>query len=364
MEAPLCEAFAVGDFSPWARQLFNEWQSEGLLSLSFEPNLSKFCHQANGSSETRIVLVENSPKSQVSVAQLRASNQSLLILWIGQTFQKEDLAWALEQRVYGILENPSFLSKHCQQLFSKVQLAQENTNRLNLLLQSLKGLILQTDTSSYDQHFISELKTGIKKVEHLSQQNELLHPDHSHSENPSPLPLAKSQTLGDVFLIMTDLERTGTLWIKGDQAGQDGKVEFIQGKIAFAETGTVKHLKAIYRMFCWKNPRFLFHRVEALEFKNPTIAIPLNDLIREGQAQASRFEKIKKEIPPSSLKLDFVPQSITASTALTSQDFHALVQLIELKYVSDVLEYSAHWDIELYESLINLRKSGYIRVAA
>ena len=208
------------------------------------------------------------------------------------------------------------------------------------------------------------MKVGLSKVERLSEQNDFLKSEPPLDSDTSALPIAKSQTLADVLSIMADLERTGTLWIKGSQSGQDGKIDFIQGKIALAETGSVKQLKAIYRMFFWENSKFLFHRKQTIESSEPLISIGMGQIIKEGHLQLEKYLKLKKDVPPLNLKLDFVPQTIQSSTSLTPEEFHALVQVVEFHYVADILDYSEHWDIELYESLIGLRKSGYIRVAS
>lgn len=363
MEAPLCEAVALGEFSPWARQLFNEWQSEGVVRLSFEPNVSKFCHQSGNSGNSRIVILENSSQSHLVVAQLRASHQSLLILWMGQKFLKEDLAIAVQHRVYGLLENPSVSDKQSLGLFVKAQSAKDKNNQSRLLIHSLKGLLLQNETSGTDKSLVSEMKAGLSKVENLAAGNEFFQPQSSNENETSSLPIAKSQTLSEVLLVMADLERTGTLWVNGSQPGQEGKIDFLQGTLASAEAGSVTQLKAIYRMFLWPNPRFLFNHKHTIEPAEPLIPSDLLRLVKEGEAQISRFQRIAKDIPPSSLKLDFVAQSINSATALTPQEFHALIQVAEFHYVTDILDYSPRWDIELFESLINLRRSGYINVA-
>lgn len=364
MEAPLCEAMAVGEFSPWARQLFNEWQSEGIIRLSFEPSITKSMHSGSRPGETRIVILENSSQSHLALAQLRASNQPLLIILMGQKFLIEDLKWAMEHKVYGILENPNVSDKNALNLFQKAQNTLDRKHQNQLLIQSLKNLILQTEPTASDEGLIAEMKVGLSKVERLSDQNELFKSDYPTEGETSSLPLAKSQTLADVLSIMGDLERTGTLWIKGSQANQEGKIDFIQGKVAFAETGSVTQLKAVYRMFSWESPRFLFHRKPTIESTKPLIPLDIPHMVKEGQMQFEKYQKIKKDIPPLHLKLDFVPQTINSSTSLSPEEFHALVQVVEFHYVADILDYSDHWDVELFESLINLRRSGYINVTS
>jgi hypothetical protein len=231
-------------------------------------------------------------------------------------------------------------------------------NQLNHLVQSLKGLVLQSESKTTDQELVTEMKTGLGKVE------KLIHQSNSNSGS-SILPLAQSQGLGNVLLTLSELERTGTLWVRGAHRGQEGKIDFLQGKITFAETGSVQQLKAIYRMFSWDTPRFLFNRKapEAYE-SGQLIPLEMSLLVQEGEKQAQRYKKIQKQIPPLELKVDFVAQSLNAKTALSPNDFHTLIQVVEYHYVSDVLDYSEKWDVDLFEGLISLKKSGHIKVMA
>jgi hypothetical protein len=356
MQGSLCEVIALGEFSSWAKQLLNHWQSEDLIQISFEGSIASFCNRAPSSQKVQIVMMENGPASKTGISLLRSSPHDLLIVWMGQSFTKEDCSFALENKLFGLMENPQLSDKKAQDLLVRAAEMRSQKNQLTHLIQSLKGLVLQSDSKNTDQELVSEMKTGLGKVEKLVHQSNV----HSGS---SILPLAQSQGLGDVLLTLSELERTGTLWIRGAQSGQEGKVDFLQGKITFAETGSVQQLKAIYRMFSWDTPRFLFNRKAPEAYENgQLIPLEMGLLVQEGEKQAQRYKRIQKQIPPLELKVDFVAQSLTVKTALSPNDFHTLVQVVEYHFVSDILDYSEKWDVDLYEGLISLKKSGHIKV--
>jgi len=283
---------------------------------------------------------------------------------MGEGFSKEDLALAIKNRVFGVFENPTRFDKHIQHIFQKSEAHCNNINQLNLLLQNLRSLFIQVESDIKDSDLASEIKTGLSKIGKLSEFDEFFTPEATPDSTPgSAMPLAKSQTLGEVLLTIAELERTGTLWVRGPKPNQEGKIDFIQGKITSAESGSVQQLKAIYRMFLWEGARFLFNRknVEDCETK-ALIPIEMQLLVREGEQHFKRFEQIQKEIPPLHLELDIEPNSIQVNTQVSPVDFHALVQVVEYHHLTDVLDYSPLWDIDVFEGLIRLRKSGHIKV--
>lgn len=364
MQAPLYQAYAIGDFSPWAKQVLNEWQSDNLVRLTYNPNIESFCSTAVTSEKSALVVLENSPKSRKDIVQVRGSEQNVLILWVGKSFTKEDLAFALEQRVYAILENPSLSEREVQKSLFRADGARAKRDQLRHLFQSLKSILLQTEPDEKSKSLVAEIKAAIGRIEKLSQSNEFFQLETRKEGNEtSLLPLHKSQGLGDALLTISELERTGTLWIRGSQTDQEGKIDFIQGKITVAETGAVSQLKAIYRMFLWDGVRFLFNRKNPEDTETTEIInLEMKALVTEGEQQRARFQMIKKELPPIHLKLDIEPRSLTTSLALSPIDFSTLTQVVDFNFVSDILDYSKNWDVDLFEGLIRLRKTGVIKI--
>jgi len=364
MQTPLYRAYAIGDFSPWAKQILNEWQSDNLLHLTYNPSVEQFCNQSLTSEKSLLVLLENSPKSHLDIAQVRASEQNVLILWVGKSFSRDDLAFALEHRVYAILENPSLSEKEVQKSLFRAEGARAKRDQLRHLFQSLKSILLQTEPDEKNRSLLAEIKAAVTRIEKLSQSNEFFHLEPRKQDNEkSLLPLHQSQGLGDALLTISELERTGTLWVRGSQNDQEGKIDFIQGKITVAEAGAVNQLKAIYRMFLWDGVRFLFNRKNPEDTEtNEIISLEMKSLVAEGEEQRTRFQMIKKELPPIHLKLDIEPRSLTTSLALSPIDFSTLTQVVDFNFVSDILDYSKNWDVDLFEGLIRLKKNGVIKI--
>jgi hypothetical protein len=75
------------------------------------------------------------------------------------------------------------------------------------------------------------------------------------------------------------------------------------------------------------------------------------------------YTKIRREIPPLSLKLNLDVSSVHTGTALAPNDFSTLSSVVECRKVGHVLNYNSLPDVEIYQSLIELKRAQLIRVA-
>lgn len=366
MQGATCEIVALGEWSPWARQLLNFWQQEDFINLSFENQVSTFCQPASPLPHyPQIVILENDRQSKQTISFLKSSNRDVLILWLGQNFTSEDLAFALENHVYACLQDPTNNEKEVLNLFSRAAAACNLRKQAFHILGSLRQLIVQEEAQNSQSPFTAELKSGLARIQKTMLPNELFQGRVATDKESSSLPLAQSQDLGDTLLTLSEFQRTGTLWIRGTLPHQEGKIDFLQGKITQAEAGVARQLKAIYRMFLWNDCRFLFSR------KNPEdcpadkmISIEMDLIVHEGEAHKRRFKDIERLVPPHNLKVDLIPTALQTSSSLKPHEFYALIQAVEYHQVSDLLDYTERWDIDLYEGLISLKKSGFLKVIA
>ncbi|MFM8268854.1 MAG: hypothetical protein ACKN9V_01590, partial [Pseudomonadota bacterium] len=156
MQSPLCEVVALGEFTSWAKQLLNDWQSEDFIRLSFESSIASFCNKTPQSKNVQLVLLENNPASRSGISLLKASSHELFIIWMGRSFTKDDLAFALENKVYGVMEDPKASEKKTYNLLTEAASFRSEKNQLAHLIHSLKGLLLQSETKTGDSELISE----------------------------------------------------------------------------------------------------------------------------------------------------------------------------------------------------------------
>ncbi len=159
-------------------------------------------------------------------------------------------------------------------------------------------------------------------------------------------------------------QKTGTLTIRGAGLNEEASFEFIQGRLVAALCDAVNHEKAVWRVFLWDRVRSLFTPKNAEECEvEEKMAIGLDELIFAGSHQKERFEKIRQDIPPLTLELGVVLKALRPmATEISSRDFPVLASVVEWKTVDKILDYNPLPDVDIYESLVRLRRNQVLRV--
>lgn len=365
MKVPLLKTVAVGEFSSWARNFLNVIEEKEIIELQMEPSIDQFCRSLVPAIRPAVVLIENNPEAKKGIQKICSTGKPLYIIWVGKSFSKEDLTFAFDQRVYCLFESIQAPEK---EVISKLRnLAQlvESDAQFQQILRAMKSILLQTEAELPNIPMVHELRTAVKKLENHGLKNELNHLSSQKSASSQENIFQKNQSLGDAIIIINELERTGTLSVRGSTAENEGKIEFIQGKITMASAGGSEGIKAILRMFLWDSCRMLFFRKDPREAViNKHIDLDIMHLSKLGSVYKDKFEKLRKEIPAPNMKLEFDPAALDTSTALTSNEFSTLSSVVEYGTVATIVDFNPLPDVEVYESLISLRKNRLIKKAA
>lgn len=362
MKVPCCKVHCVGEVTSWGKQFLGELQAQNVIEATFSSTQD---FMATGSTSISAVLafVENTPESKKSIAKMRAGMKSFFFVWYGRGFTKEDYQFAVEMRAYAVLEHARAEDPKVLEIIAK---AAENVDagvQFEQIIHSLKALLLEDESSEELKPIVTELKTAITKLEKSGLKNEMAGVRGSAS-GEGATPFHKAQGFSDALITVSELERTGALWIKADLPGNEGHVEFIQGKIVSAVSGESRGLKAIYRMFLWDQPKFLFTRRDPEECNvEEQLSMSMKAICERGAELRTRYERIRREIPPLELKIELEPSSLHVGTKLNPDDFSTLASVVEFGKVSQVIDNNKLPDVLLLEGLIRLKKQNMIRVA-
>lgn len=355
----------LGETSPAGKQWLRALEEQSILEVHAAPDQASIFEDFDSVGDVPVVILENIGNCRNEIMALRKSGYPNYILWFGANFTKQDCEFALEQRVYAVFEKPETEDPKVVGTLKRIQFNKTRSSHFNNLVHSLKTLLVQI-TASEEQHpLFMELKAATAKLEDLEGQNEFSFSGVGQARKfESPVIANSQEDLGDAIESMEDLERTGALWIRGGEVGQEGRIEFLQGKIVLAEAGEATGLKAIYRMFLWQTPKFLFARELANEvpFDAESTKYPI-DLITQGRRFRHAYDSIKEELPPSDLKLEMNAPRINDHLELNGNDFKVLSSVVEFGTVSEIVDYNPLPDSEIYQSLINLRKLDLLQVS-
>lgn len=364
MNVPVCRVHCVGEVTAWGRQFLGALESIHLIEVSYE-SVQEFISGLSAPLQPVIIVVENTQEARKSIEKLRASGRHFFLVWFGKGFSKEDYVFGLEARAYGILEHARPDDKKVHECFRRAATNLDVVEQYDQLLHSLKALLLQTENDESTKAFMHEVRAAVQKLETCGLYNEL----HAGKADPRArvdgyTPFHKTQDFGDALTTVGDLERTGTLFVRGQLPGQEGKIDFIQGKVILAQTGDVHGVKAIYRMFLWDEPRFLFSRKDPNDCQvDEPMKESLKHIRHEGERLRRRFEDIRRELPPPDLHLGLEPSSLHTGCRLDAAEFSTLATVVEFGKVSQVIDYNEFPDVVVYECLIRLKKQNIIRVA-
>lgn len=364
MVVPCCRVHSVGEVSAWAAQFLGALQSANVIEVRSEPSVDVFSKGQNTANEMVIAFIENSPESRRWIQTIRERGRRCFLVWYGRGFTKEDLHFALDQRVYRVIENARAEDKALVADIRKVAAAAEIQMESEQLIHSIKSTLLQDTEQEKGSGMVDEIKSAVTKLERGVANNEFQARMSSPSVADPKLPFYKEQEFGDALGTVHDLERTGVLSVRGQLPGQEGRVEFLQGKIVGAVTGQVRGLKAIYRMFLWDEPRFVFGKMDPDDLVvEEHLTLGMKYIRAEGESLRTRFNLIRRELPPGEIKLELEPNALHGGVRLPPDEFSTLSSVVEFGSVGRVIDYNPLPDVAIYEALIQLKRNQMIRVA-
>jgi hypothetical protein len=355
--------YSLGDLSTWAESIMQAYESASSEQITRCPDLQTLQAAALSTGGIPVVLVENAFGSQKWIKSLRESRVRAVVVWFGKTFSKEDFVFANQQRVYATLETLSVSDSRFADAILRAEDAANGEEEMQHLLRTLKTAILQRAQGDQETELLTELKAVVSKMEKCSHANELVGLTSKSAGSESRLPLHQSAALSDALTTISDLERTGILQVVCRSIGEEGSVQFLQGKAVRATAGAVTGVKAIYRMFLWPNYQFQFVRQQASEVSvEESIGIVVRDLCILGEKLRKEFTDIRQNVPPPSLRLELDPTVLNVSSRLEPDLFSTLASVVEFGKVAQVLDYNGLPDVNLYQALIGLRRKRLLRV--
>ena len=134
---------------------------------------------------------------------------------------------------------------------------------------------------------------------------------------------------------------------------------------AFVTPG-VRGLKAFLRIAGWESGSFSFKNKIPGDYviEHDIAYIDLPRLCVIAKKVQQWHQKFRNNIPPHDLMLGINDKIPNMELNLTPIELDVLTTVVEYKNVQDVLNYNSSFDIDIFDSLINLRKKGAIQLGA
>jgi hypothetical protein len=169
----------------------------------------------------------------------------------------------------------------------------------------------------------------------------------------------KGEDLESYCLSLLYSQGNGELQVRSGH--RRGVITFYSGIITNAVAGAVDGLKALQRMLLWDSVEWHFVTAKDVQEDCDSMRVNLLQFTRLLQGAKRLHAKIVPFMPPLSLTLEVDALAFQRKEIWTIPEARVIASVAEYQMVRDILNYCPLPDLEIYETLINLRKQGLLR---
>ena len=169
--------------------------------------------------------------------------------------------------------------------------------------------------------------------------------------------------ISDLLQILSLNGKDGTVRLQRNP--EDGRVEFVKGRIVDAQCGNARGPKALYRMLSWKDASFrVLPRVG--EAPGPTIAAPTATLLMDGLVSLDEWSRWKPLLPEAAALLELADDTLRrlAQGGLKPAERDLIARSRGGIRVEDAIEASPFPDAEVAEAICTLLERGVFQGAS
>ena len=226
------------------------------------------------------------------------------------------------------------------------------------LPQRLRGLNLGADDYMTKPFAVEELQARIERLLARSTAQK------SARGNGGEALLAgtvEHLAISDLLQILALNGKDGTVRLRR-QAGEEGRIEFVGGRIVDAQTGSARGMKALCRMLGWADATF---RLTAREGEGPesTIAAPTASVLMEGLVSLDDWVRWGEQLPGPQTRIEPASpaRSLIQGRKLQPVEFDLLLRSKGGVTVASILDESPFPDAQVAEAICTLLAGGLVR---
>jgi hypothetical protein len=168
--------------------------------------------------------------------------------------------------------------------------------------------------------------------------------------------------LPDLMQLFSASKKSGVLVIRTDQAA--GKIFFDGGQVVYATVNDnydVAPLKSLFRILTWEDGAFDMEPPEEREFLEP-ITMSTEGILMEGMRQLDEIRRLGPDLPPMHATVSLAMPMIPPLRDLTPEELDVLQLAYNYGHTETILDKSLATDLDTAQILVELLKSGYLRV--
>lgn len=222
-------------------------------------------------------------------------------------------------------------------------------------VEKVLGLKLGADDYLTKPFAVEELHARLTR---LVDRREALASAHRHGEallSGSVEHLA----ISDLLQILSLNNKDGTVVLT--QGDQEGRIEFVGGRIVHAAVAPVQGAKALFRMLGWASANFRVLPREGMP-SAATIAAATANVLMDGLVSLDEWARWKDALPPQRARLMLSPEARArlAGQAVSPVEFDLLARAKTGTTIAEVIESSPHPDASVAEAICKFLSRGIL----
>jgi hypothetical protein len=169
----------------------------------------------------------------------------------------------------------------------------------------------------------------------------------------------KDRPIDDVIRELLYSQVTGELQVSSGL--KMGTVFVYAGTVSYAVTGAVNGMKALLRMLTWEQAHWRFNANKLGQFSTEGMRLDLASFAKASQAMRISWDRVRTFVPPSNVQLKVVAHNFAQRKKWTPLETKVVASISEFHLVRDILNYCPLPDMEIYETLIELRRQNLVQ---
>ncbi len=169
----------------------------------------------------------------------------------------------------------------------------------------------------------------------------------------------KDRALDEVLRELLYSQVTGELQVNAGL--KMGTIFVYAGTISYAVTGAVNGMKALLRMLTWDQVHWRFNANKIGQFATEGMRLDLTGFTKAHQTLRISWDRVRNFVPPPSVQLKVVAHNFAQRRKWTQLETKVVASISEFHLVRDILNYCPLPDMEIYETLIELRRQNLVQ---
>jgi hypothetical protein len=209
-----------------------------------------------------------------------------------------------------------------------------------------------------DQIFVGNLNLQISRSEELSAVERLSRPLRG-GDIPVRHRLSTDSSFFEVVKYFLSSQVSGELRVRGPV--KQATLFFSDGYIQQAFCGSISGRKALLRVLSWPSLQWKFvPDTAAPKLSAATLALGLGDFLELYMGWLFRWRRVASIVPPGNIKIRVKPTTFAQVSEWDNTKYEVIARVCEYGRVTEILNNTPLDDIDIYETLIDLRRSGLI----